>query len=251
MSVSVVISALNEEKNIKRCLESVKWADEIIVLDAGSTDKTPDIASNYADIIVRSENMLCATGNYIGCNISNSDWILIMDADNEVPDNLKNEIIKSIKSDEYDGFRIPVKEFFYCGVSFIVGTSLRLVRRNKAEFPLATHHYASNWKVKGKTTVLNNYFCHYRNQKSVSSIENMISKVNKYSSDIAEEKFNDGVTFSKKRMIKKPLFRFYSCFFKKGYWKMGVFGLFLSLNNAYSKFVEEVKLWEYEMRENR
>lgn len=57
MSISVVVCALNEEDKIRNCLESVKWANEIIVMDAGSTDKTPDIASEYADMIIRSENI--------------------------------------------------------------------------------------------------------------------------------------------------------------------------------------------------
>ena len=89
--LSVVVLTKNEESNIAACLESVKWADEIVVMDDESTDKTIDIAKRYTDkVIVSSMNRDFAKQRNLSISHCSGDWILQMDADERVTPELKN-----------------------------------------------------------------------------------------------------------------------------------------------------------------
>ncbi|MDP2672832.1 MAG: glycosyltransferase family 2 protein, partial [Nanoarchaeota archaeon] len=110
--LSVVISAYNEELKINKCLESVKKiADEIIFVDNSSTDKTLEIAKKYTSkIFVRENHKVLNINKNFGISKAEGDWVLYLDADEEVTRELKDEL-KSISShdSEIDGYRIPRK----------------------------------------------------------------------------------------------------------------------------------------------
>ncbi len=91
--LSVVIITKNEEDNIEQCLESVKWADEIIVVDSFSTDKTVEIAKRYTKKIFLNDNSKCINLNKnLGIEKATNEWILVLDADEIVPPGLRAEI---------------------------------------------------------------------------------------------------------------------------------------------------------------
>lgn len=96
--ISVVVSAFNEEKNIKDCLASVKWAEEIILIDNSSTDRTREIAEKFTDKIFTRPNhlMLNINKNY-GFSKASGDWILSLDADERVTEKLQKEIISATR----------------------------------------------------------------------------------------------------------------------------------------------------------
>src|SRR5438876_12242392 len=95
--ISTIIITLNEEDNIKDCLESVKWSDEIIVIDSGSTDKTVEIARTYTDIVFTQKLSYAGKRNY-GIDKASCDWIFWLDADERVTEELKKEILNLLKS---------------------------------------------------------------------------------------------------------------------------------------------------------
>ncbi|MCX7661417.1 MAG: glycosyltransferase family 2 protein, partial [Candidatus Omnitrophica bacterium] len=104
-TISVVIITKNEERNIRECLESVKWADEIIVVDDCSTDNTVRICQNYTDKIYLRKLQGFGEQKQFGLEQASSDWVLFLDADERVTPQLKEEIQDVLQiSPNYDGF---------------------------------------------------------------------------------------------------------------------------------------------------
>jgi glycosyltransferase involved in cell wall biosynthesis len=164
-TLSVVISAYNEEKTIGRCLKSVSFADEIIVVDNTSYDKTREIAKKFTKYVYDRPNqlMLNANKNY-GFEKAKSEWILNLDADEEITPELAREIQKVIQdSTKEDGFWIKRKNFSY-GKWIQYGLwwpdkQLRLFRRIKGKFPCVhIHEYI---KVEGLIGDLIEPYNHY------------------------------------------------------------------------------------------
>ena len=104
--LSIVVITKNEELVLKACLESVKWADEIIVVDQGSTDKTLEIAKQYTSKIFVLNDESFAVRRNLGNEKAQGDWILHIDADERILDSFKEEIIETMKSSRYAAFAI-------------------------------------------------------------------------------------------------------------------------------------------------
>ncbi len=118
MKISAVLIVRNEEKNIVRCLESIKWVDEIILVDQSSTDKTVELAKKYTDkIFITRNKLICNPDREFGIAKANNKWILLIEADEVVDENLKQEIVDVMAENKHDVFFIPVKTFFV-GVSY-------------------------------------------------------------------------------------------------------------------------------------
>lgn len=114
LPVSVLVHTLNEEKNIKNCLETVKWADEIIIIDMYSDDKTIEIASEYTDKIFYHERMGYADpARQFGLEKASNHWILIVDADELVPLKLKEKLENIIEEDLGDIVSVPHNNYFF------------------------------------------------------------------------------------------------------------------------------------------
>ena len=107
-SISVVINTYNEEKNIRYCLESVKWADEIIIVDMYSTDKTIEIAKKYTDKIYFHERVGYAEpARQFAVELASNNWIFVIDADEIVTKPLRDKIIEIVESNNYDVVYVP------------------------------------------------------------------------------------------------------------------------------------------------
>lgn len=116
MSISILILTLNEEINLPACLESVKWCDDIVVLDSFSTDKTVDIANTFGTRVFQRkfDNFACQR-NYAIDNIKfKHEWLFHLDADEIFTEELKEEMRLKISSEKYDAYRVPSKMMF-CG----------------------------------------------------------------------------------------------------------------------------------------
>ncbi|HWR17850.1 MAG TPA: glycosyltransferase family 2 protein [Terriglobales bacterium] len=112
MGLSVAIVAHNEEKNIARTLEAVRWADEIVLMDSGSTDRTCDIAREYgAKVIHEPWRGYVAQKNYV-LEFCTQDWVLALDADEEVTPGLAEEVRKAVAANLDQGYAIPRKNLF-------------------------------------------------------------------------------------------------------------------------------------------
>ena len=244
MKLSIILAAYNEEKNIKRCLESVKWADEIIIVDGQSTDKTVAIAKKYTAKIFSRENPLMFHKNkQLAIEKATGDWILYLDADEEVSQALKKEVLEAITSQEINGFWLPRKNIIFGKWIRYSGwwpdEQLRLFRNGKAFLPCQSVHEQP--ELKGEAGHLKTPLIHY-NYRTVSQF---IDKLNHLYTEndknifLAEKK-----KFHWLDAFRFPTAEFLKRFFKEKGYKDGLHGLVLSLLQAFSALVLFAKVWE-------
>lgn len=245
-SVTVVISAYNEETKIGRCLEALSWADEIVVIDSSSTDKTPAIAKKYTKHVYPRPNypMLNKNKNY-GFDKATSDWIISLDADEVIPPELAREIRKAIEQERYAGYWIPRKNIIF-GKWITHGLwwpdkQLRLFRRGRGAFPgKHVHEYVS---VDGPTSELATPYIHY-NYESVSQFLRKMDTI--YTVSEVENHVASGYQLAWYDAIRFPASDFVKIFFAQEGYKDGLHGLVLSMLQAFYSFIVFVKLWERE-----
>jgi len=114
MGISVLIHTYNEEKNIRNCLETVKWADEIVIVDMYSTDNTVDIAKEYTDKIFYFEYCgYVEPARKFGVENTSEEWVLVVDADELVPLKLKEKVMEIMEEDIADVVYIPHNNYFF------------------------------------------------------------------------------------------------------------------------------------------
>jgi glycosyltransferase involved in cell wall biosynthesis len=185
--ISVIIITGNEENNIKACLESVRWADEIIVVDSESTDNTVSIAKECTDkVFIRKWEGYAVQKTY-ALSLANNDLILSLDSDERVTAELALEILNT-SVDNYNGFLIKRDNYFLGklikGCGWGNDWQLRLFKKSQAKLSERLVH--EKFLVEGDISRLKNSFVHY----SYTSIKDAITKVNNYSTLEAVEKVN-------------------------------------------------------------
>ena len=244
--LSAVVSAFNEEKNIERCLKSLKFADEIIVVDNGSEDKTKTLAKKYTNKIFDQKNdpkNIDLQKNF-GFDKASYEWILSIDADEEISSDLAQEIKKTIsKTSKINGYWIPRKNIIFG--KFIENTGwypdpqLRLFRKGTGRF--VNSHVHEPIRLDGESAYLKEHIVHYHYQ----TIAEFINKtVNLYVPSEAEKYLENGYVFSYFDAIRLPFNEFLSRFFARKGYKDGFHGLILSLLMAFYHFLIFAYLWE-------
>jgi len=189
--LSVVIITLNEEANLPRCLESVKWADELVLIDSASTDRTLEIAREYGAVVHRPEWRGFGPAKREGVAKASGDWILSLDADEEVSPALADDIKVALgESEDISGYYIPRRTQFlgrwiyHCG--WYPDPVLRLFRKSDGNFDDAPVH--EKVILKGRTGRLNHDLLHY----SYPTLDSYFEKFNRYTSLAAEKAFREG-----------------------------------------------------------
>jgi len=250
VKLSCVIICKNEERNIKACLESIKWADEIILVDAESTDKTVEIAKKYTDKIFIKKWEGFSVQRKFGLEQCTGEWIFPMDADERCTEELKNEILSVINSSNVkeNGFRIPRKSFYrnywikYCG--WYPGYQLRLFKRAKSGVTDRLVH--EGYFVEGETGTLKNNILHY----TISSIRDYIEKINHYSTLQAIEKSKRGkVGFWD--LILRPVAAFLSEYIGRKGFLDGIPGIIICHFNMITNVLTYTKIWEMQNSDNK
>jgi len=247
-SLSVVISAFNEEERIKDCLESVKdLATEIVFVDNLSLDKTREIARKYTDkILTRKNNLMLNVNKNYGFSKATGDWILSLDADEritpELASEIKSEILKSQKS-ETNGYWIPRKNIIFG--KWIQHSiwwpdyQLRLFRKGKGRFP--EKHVHEYLRVEGKTEKLQNPLEHL----NYSTVSQYIYKMDKiYTESEVEKIVASGKILTWVDAIRFPVNDFLKTFFAEKGYKDGLHGLVLSILQSLYAEVVFAKVWE-------
>jgi len=245
MKVSVVISAYNEEKKIEKALQSVVWADEIIVIDNESSDKTGEISKKHGAKVFSQKNnpMLNVNKNY-GFSKATHDWILNLDADEVVTPELKQEIQKVVdQNSSIQGYWIPRKNIIF-GKWIRHGIwwpdkQLRLFRKNKGKFPcIHVHEYV---KVDGETSDLKEP-CIHHNYETVSQYIRKLDSL--YTENEVTSLSSQGHHFSWSDVIRYPTADFLKLLFLQAGYKDGIHGLVLASFQMFYTFVIYAKLWE-------
>jgi len=249
IKLSVTIATKNEEKNIENCLRSVqKLADEIIIVDDVSTDSTVEIASRYTrNIIVNDSGGNFHKNKNLAIERASGEWILTLDADEIIPEELAEEIKAAIKNPMIDGYYLNRKNYFMGkwikGCGWYPDYILRLFRKKTgARWPLEIHD-TPKLPPHMKTSFLKNPFLHL----SYTSYEQYIQKFNLYTSRIAEEYYQKSIS------TKNPLIIFYNLLVKPSYYfckkyicqggfRDGAEGFFISLSSSFVLIVSYLKL---------
>ncbi|MCL5795663.1 MAG: glycosyltransferase family 2 protein [Patescibacteria group bacterium] len=238
--ISVVVITKNAAKHLKRCLESASQiADEIIVIDSGSSDNTLEIARKFSKKIINQNWLGYGKQKNIGIHLAKNNWILSLDAD-EI---LSQELIKNIQKadfDSYSGFKIPFKNFFagqwvrYCG--WYPDWHLRLFRKDKMKFnDKAVHEYI---KPSGKIGKLSGAVIHY----SYDSDQHYFAKIDGYTTLDAQYLFLVKRPWTIFYQLGKPLKEFWQCYITQGGILGGYLGLKISLYNSYYRYLVAKKL---------
>lgn len=245
MKVSVVISAYNEEEKIEKCLSSVKdIADEIIFVDNSSTDGTVRIARKYTDKVFSRENnpMLNVNKNF-GFTKATSDWILSLDADEEVTRELASEIMQLSESEAISGYFIPRKNIIFGKwirhTGWYPDYQLRLFRADKGRFAEKQVHEVIS--LVGATEHLKNPMEHL-NYENITQFLNKMVKT--YTVSEAENLISQGYKYNSLDLVRMPLSEFLKRYFAESGYKDGMHGLVLSLLQGFYHFVVFLRLWE-------
>lgn len=246
MKLTVVISAFNEEEKIRDCLESIKWADEIIFVDNSSTDKTPEIAKEYlAKIYTRPNNPMLNVNKNFGFAKAAGDWILSLDADERVTPELAKEIRLAInhQPSAIAGYYVPRKNIIFGKwikhTGWYPDYQLRLFKRGKGKFPEKHVHEAI--ETQGKTDYLKEHLTHY-NYETISQFLRKLIYI--YGPNEADQLLEKGYKLDWRDAIDMPSKEFLSRFFAQEGYKDGLHGLVLSLLMAFYHLVVFVYIWE-------
>ncbi|MBI4589758.1 MAG: glycosyltransferase family 2 protein [Candidatus Rokubacteria bacterium] len=243
MTLSVVVITWNEEERLRPCLESAAWADEIVIVDAESTDKTVQVAREFTDRIwVRPWPGFAAQKNF-ALEQAAGEWLLSLDADEQVTPELKREIEGVIaRSGPADGYAIPRKNFFWGAWARHGGLypdyQLRLFRRGKGRFVARAVH--ESVAVQGPVGRLEAPLLH----RSYRSLEEFIERSNRYSTLAAQEWIRSGGTVGWADLVVRPLARFLAMYVLRGGFLDGRRGLLLAGLYAHYVFLRTAKVLE-------
>ena len=248
MKLSVGILTFNSERRIREVLNSVKGiADEIVVLDSGSQDRTVEIAeSSGARVFFRKFDNFVNQKNHL-LSLCRGEWVLFID-DDEVVSNELAEEIKRLKSEgaPADGYYLNVLTNYlgkWIRHAWYPDWHLRLAKREKCQWVGDGVH--ESLKVNGKVGYLKGDLLHY----SYESVSQHIKKIDLYTTLYARGAFEKGKRFSLFKLLTSPAGSFIRRYILKRGFLDGFEGFVLSVMASYYSFLKYLKLWEIEKRE--
>ncbi|OGE72394.1 hypothetical protein A3H40_04080 [Candidatus Daviesbacteria bacterium RIFCSPLOWO2_02_FULL_38_15] len=254
--ISVALAVFNEEDNLRNCLESVKaFAWEIIIVDGGSTDKTLDVAKKFgAKVILANNPIVFHINKNIAIDAAIGDWILQLDADEIVTDELRKEIIEKIlEKPDVNGYWIPRRNFFM-GRFLIKGGqypdyTLRLYRRGKGRLPAKDVHEQA--EVEGKVGYLKNDLLHLRDK----SFSTYMERFNRYTELLAYQLKESGVGrnifFLIEYIFIKPTYWFLKIYIRHRGYVDGFPGFTFALFSSLRFSVAYIKFWIHYENSNK
>ncbi len=241
VEISVLVITKNEEANIAACLETVSWAKQIVIVDAFSDDATVEVARGYtADIHQRQWDNYSAQRNF-GHTKCDSKWILTVDADERVTDELRREIEQAISSDGVAAYRIYRRDWMF-GKWVSHGTwplqcHVRLYQKQCARWEGEVHETAH---VEGEVAILHNPLLHL----SHLTVAKFVSKMNTYTDIQARVWYGQGVRQTWCAVVLGPARAFLQQYVLYQGFLDGGHGLALAVLMAMYSFLERIKLWE-------
>lgn len=252
--ISAVLHTYNEEKNIKRCLNSLSWVDEIILVDMGSTDQTCRMAREYkAKIFQHEYTGFVEPARNFGLSKATGDWIIVVDADEEIPKNLAHYLKEETKSPRGDFYRIARKNIIFNKWMRHTGWwpdyQIRFFKNGSVSWTEKIHGVPL---TTGKGIDIESYedlsIMHYNYQ----SIDKFIERLNRYTTISAKELFLSNIHFFPQDLFEKPTREFITRYFIWEGYKDGLHGLALSFIQSFSEVVTYLKLWElYNFKEEK
>ena len=249
--ISACVMTYNEERDIRRCLASLAWCDELVVLDSFSTDKTVEICKEYTDK-VRTQ----AWQGYVGTRniireMAHHEWVLFLDADEEVSSELRDQILYELSKEksDYVGYEFP-RQVYYLDKWIKHGewypdTKLRLFKKSHGHSGGQEPH--DQVIVDGPVKRLSGHIYHYTYDDIYEHLETM----NRYSTITARAKFNDGKRFCWTHILFRPIWRFFKAMIIKRGMLDGRRGFLIATVSAFGVAMKYLKLWELQLEQKR
>ncbi len=233
----------NEESNIRELCESIKWVDEIVIVDSFSSDLTKEIASEFTDKIFDYEFKGYKDKHEFADSKTSGDWILWMDADERVTPELRAEIeALKARNDLPDGFEMPRKTWFagrwikYSG--WYPDYQMRLYRKEASYWDGVAPHETA--RVRGKVERLNGHILHYT-KKDLSEYHRTVDSYTTLAAGALER---SGRGSSRSAMFFNAIAGFLRAYILKQGFRDGVPGLIIAMFTGYGVFLKYAKLWE-------
>lgn len=240
-TLSVVIAARNEAHQIAECVRSVSFADEVIVLDSSSTDATAAVAREAGAKVHVTDWPGYGRQQQRGIGLAQSDWVLSLDADERVSEELARELLAAIGNPVADGYRLPRYSSFcgqfidHCG--WRPDYTLRLVRRERAGF--TDHFLHAHMTVDGTRADLRSPIIHF----SYRDLDDVLEKLTRYSRGAAIDANTNGQRSSLARALASGFWSFVKTYFLRQGFRDGRMGLVLAIYNAQTSYYKYLRLW--------
>lgn len=255
LPLSAFIISKNEADRISRPIRSViDWVDEVIVVDSGSTDGTIEVAEKLGARVVHKDWEGYGPQKRTGEDQCRNDWLLNLDADEEVTAELAAEIQAKFADGSYrdaDGWRIMIRDLYAHETEpapWAYGYhQIRLYDRRKGRFSESTVHDTVRPQDGARIANLNGIMAH----RSIRSLDFQVGKYNRYSSMQVEDMRARGRTLPRSRLLTEFPASFLKAYFARKYRKYGWWGFILSMNYAHARFLRVAKAYEAELMENK
>jgi len=249
--ISACVITLNEERNIRDCLASLAWADEIVVVDSGSTDRTVELAAEYTPRVIHHKwEGINAQRNFALSEVRH-DWVLCLDADERVTPELRDEIRRRLEAeaDRVDGYRLR-RRTHYLGRWIRHGGwypdwKLRLFRRNKARFTGKDPH--DRPEVRGVVRDLSGHIDHY----TYPGLSHHLRTIDSFSKTAAENWYREGKPFRLVELIVRPPWKWVETYLIQRGFLDGLPGFIIAGCSAFYVFVKYAKLWELQRKDRK
>ena len=248
--LSAVVITFNAENTLRSCLNSLIWCDEIVVVDSGSTDRTLEIAAEFTKRIYGEKWLGYSKQRNLGASLALNDWVLFVDADEVVTQELAEEIEKTLnKEDQYVAFILPFKNRMFGRwmkhAKLGKERHVRIFNRKFAEWVGEIHEKVEIRK--GTIGEMHNYILHY----AYENINSLVYKINLYTDGEVQQMLQSNIRFSVFRLSFETVGIFiYKYFIQCGFLD-GYQGLIWAFSLAYYRFIKWMKLWELLKKGNR
>jgi glycosyltransferase involved in cell wall biosynthesis len=247
--VSAVVVCYNEEDNIGACLESLRWCDEVVVVDSFSTDRTVEICRQYTNRVFQREWLGYRDQKAFAHSQTTMDWVLVLDSDEQVPAELREEIQRALSADggRFNGYAIP-RLVFYLGRWWRRGGwypdyKLRLFRRERGVWKGSDPH--DKVVVDGKVRRLRSPIYHF----SYRNMDDHIQRINRFTTISAGELKKTENRWRLSDALGRPAFRFFRSYVLERGFLEGFAGFYVAVTAAVYVFLKYAKLWELEQEE--
>lgn len=231
--ITVLIHTLNEEKNIRNCLECVKWAEDIVIIDMYSDDRTVDIAREYTDRIYFHERMkYVEPARQFGLKQARNEWVLVVDADELVPVSLCECLLEIMRSGKYDAVSVPHRNFIFGhamlgdGWGALQDRHIRFFRKKSMSFG-AKIHGGTKLDTAARVFVIKDEECAFIHFNYIS-VEQFLEKLNRYTTIEAENNWDTNKPLDKFRAVRHIIRALTGRFIKKKGYKDGFQGFLLA-----------------------
>lgn len=244
--LSVVVTTLNNADTLDACLRSVAWADELVVLDSGSTDATLAIAAHYKARVQVQPFAGYSAQKQAAIDLASHRWVLLLDSDESLPASSEALLRQAVQTSVYAGYQLWRREWQFWrwqSPRARLNHYVRLFDRQRAR--MSGHEVHESVRVDGAVGVLDIIIDHY----GEPDIAGRVAKANRYSSLQLVDMEQRSVSWLRLRMVAYPMTAFTRFYFLRGHWRSGWAGFIAARIHAFYAFLKYAKLHEVRCRE--